>query len=116
PAGLVVEVYDNPQPAPRIERVLAVGALSSRSRIVFPIVGPLDPCEERLGGVEQPVAATLRVLGRSSAGVSWGSARSARIWPLWRAISTTLLTPMVGSSRSMPVRTCTSRRWDPRIR
>jgi hypothetical protein len=59
PAGLVVEVYDNPESAPRIERVLAVEALAARSRIIFPIVGASDRRDDRLKVVEQPTAAAL---------------------------------------------------------
>jgi len=56
PARLVVEVYDNPQPAPRIERVLAVEALTAWPRIVFMMVRSFDGSEDRLDVVEQPVS------------------------------------------------------------
>lgn len=57
PGWLIVEVYDDPQPAPRLEWVLSVESLAARSRIVFAIVRPRDRREDRIEMVQQPVAA-----------------------------------------------------------
>jgi len=56
PQGLTFHPYDNPQPAPGIERVLAVEALSARSRVVFVVVGSFDCRQDRVYVVEQPAS------------------------------------------------------------
>ena len=59
PTGDIIEVYDNPQPPSRRERVLAVEALASRPWIVVAEVGACDGREDRLDMIEQPRAAAL---------------------------------------------------------
>lgn len=48
PARGIVEVYDNPHPSLRFERVLAVKSLAARPWILVPKVGLRDRCEDRL--------------------------------------------------------------------
>ena len=55
----MVEVYDHPQPAPRIERILLVEALAARARVVRAVVGKRNRREDQVDVLEQPAAATL---------------------------------------------------------
>jgi hypothetical protein len=52
PAGDMVEVYDNPHPSLRFERVLAVETLTSWLWIIFSEVGLCNGREDRLDVIE----------------------------------------------------------------
>jgi hypothetical protein len=58
PSGLVIEVYDYPEPSPGGREVGAVVAFSAWDRVVGAVIGTLDRAEDDIDMVEK-ASATL---------------------------------------------------------